>query len=272
MKAVEVTEGASPVILGMPHTGLHIPPTIMKRLNLRGHMMSDTDWHVEQLYAGLLTDATRVRATFHRYCIDANRDPEGASLYPGQNTTGLVPETDFDGQPIWNGGEKPGPVETRERIFLYHKPYHEALASQIARIKAIYGVAILFDCHSIRSEIPFLFEGKLADFNIGTNDGTTCHPEMEKAVAEICRNADGYTTTLNGRFKGGWTTRHYGRPETGVHTIQLEIAQSAYLESEDTPFHYSELKAANLRPHLSDILHRLEQLALDGVLDRAVGS
>ncbi|NRG17443.1 N-formylglutamate deformylase [Rhizobiales bacterium] len=266
MSAVETVEGSSPVVLAMPHTGIEIPRSLMRRLNLRGHMMADTDWHIDRLYADLLPEATTVRATFHRYVIDANRDPEGTSLYPGQNTTGLVPVTDFDGEPIWRDGEVPGPAETEERLHLFHEPYHWALKNQIDRVKEKHGVAILYDCHSIRSNIPFLFEGTLPDFNIGTNEGKSCAQMVEETVAEVCGKAHAYTSVANGRFKGGWTTRHYGRPDEGVHAVQMELAQSAYLETEDTPFHYSDEKAHRLRPHLAEILHRLERLALDGKL------
>uniref|UniRef100_UPI003BA886FD N-formylglutamate deformylase n=1 Tax=Stappia sp. TaxID=1870903 RepID=UPI003BA886FD len=266
MTPVEIRQGSSPVILGLPHTGTEVPADIRARLNDRGLELADTDWHVHTLYDGLLAGATTVRATFHRYCIDANRGPDGASLYPGQNTTGLVPVTDFDGDPIWKDGESPNDADVAARREAFHAPYHAALAAEIERVKAIHGVAILYDCHSIRSHIPFLFDGTLPDFNIGTNNGTTCHPLIEQAVAETCAAAAGYTSVLNGRFKGGWTTRHYGRPSDNVHAIQMELAQSTHLDGESAPFAYDETKAARLRPHLADILTRLERLALDGKL------
>ena len=266
MTPVEIRQGSSPVILGLPHTGTEVPADIRARLNDRGLELADTDWHVHTLYDGLLAGVTTVRATFHRYCIDANRGPDGASLYPGQNTTGLVPVTDFDGEPIWKDGMAPDDADIAARREAFHAPYHAALAAEIERVKAIHGVAILYDCHSIRSHIPFLFAGKLPDFNIGTNGGSTCHPLIEQAVAETCAAADGYTSVLNGRFKGGWTSRHYGRPADNVHAIQMELAQSTHLASESAPFAYDETKAARLRPHLADILTRLERLALDGKL------
>ena len=259
MNPGEIRRGDSPVVLGLPHTGTHVPSEIFDRLTPLGKTLSDTDWHIELLYGGLLENATSVRATFHRYVIDANRDPSGASLYPGQNTTGLVPFTDFDGRPLWY--ENPGDHEIEERRERYHAPYHAALQAELKRVKSIHGVAILYDCHSIRSHIPFLFEGKLPDFNIGTNEGVTCAPVIEKAVADICANAAGYTSILNGRFKGGWTTRHYGRPADGLHAIQMELAQSTHLETESLPFAYDEAKAAVLRLHLKGILETLETLA-----------
>jgi formiminoglutamase len=259
----EIRQGTSPVILGFPHTGTELPPAIWERLNDNGRILADTDWHIHQLYNGLLDGATSVRATFHRYVIDANRDPQGLSLYPGQNTTGLVPETDFDGKSIWKDGEAPTDQDVADRLADFHAPYHAALAAEIERVKAIHGVAILYDCHSIRSHIPFLFEGKLPDFNIGTDMGRTCDSAIEQAAVTAAAAADGYDSTLNGRFKGGWTTRHYGKPGTGVHAIQMELAQSTHLSTETPPFAYDPTKAERLRVHLKDILVRISQTAPD---------
>lgn len=269
MGVFELHQGNSAVILGLPHTGTDIPDDIRVRLNDRGRLLTDTDWHIHTLYEGLIEGATTVRATFHRYVIDANRDPSGASLYPGQNTTGLVPETDFDGEPIWKTGKEPGQDDIAHRLAHYHAPYHAALAAEIERVKALHGIAILYDCHSIRSRIPFLFEGTLPDFNIGTAHGTTCHPAIEKIVAGVANGAEGYTATLNGRFTGGWTTRHYGQPRTGVHAIQMELAQSTHLATETPPFAYDSEKGSTLRIHLKDILQRLENFARDAK-DRGV--
>ncbi len=263
MSVFEVRQGRSPVILGLPHTGTEVPAEIRDRLNDNGLLLADTDWHIHALYDGLLEDVTTVRATFHRYVIDANRDPAGVSLYPGQNTTGLVPETDFDGRPIWKDGAGPTADDVAARLSAFHAPYHAALAAEIERVKAIHGIAILYDCHSIRSHIPFLFEGKLPDFNIGTDGGTTCDPRIEEATVEAVAAASGYTGILNGRFKGGWTTRFYGQPEQGVHAIQMELAQSTHLATETPPFAYDWHKADHLRTHLKTILTRIERLAPD---------
>jgi N-formylglutamate deformylase len=263
MNVVDVVRGSSPVILGLPHTGTHVPAEIWARLNDNGRLLADTDWHIETLYDGLLPEATTVRATFHRYIIDANRDPDGVSLYPGQNTTGLVPTTDFDGQPIWQPDAEPAEADLAERLANFHAPYHAALQAEIDRVKAIHGIAILYDCHSIRSKVPFLFDGILPDFNIGTDGGRTCDPAIERAVVESAAAATGYTSVLNGRFKGGWTTRHYGRPDTGVHAIQMELAQSTHLATQASPFAYDEAKARRLRSHLKTMLTRIEALAPD---------
>ena len=261
MSVFEVKRGTSPVILAFPHTGTEVPLAIQDRLNDNGRLLKDTDWHIDTLYDGLLPDATTVLATFHRYVIDANRDPEGGSLYPGQNTTGLTPATDFDGTPIWQDGQEPTGADVATRLAEFHAPYHAALAAEIERVRTIHGVAVLYDCHSIRSRIPFLFEGKLPDFNLGTNCGRACLPEIEKAAVDVVSAAPGYTSALNGRFKGGWTTRHYGKPKSGVYAIQMELTQSTYLCAEIPPFSYDCHKAQTLRTHLKIILERIEQTA-----------
>jgi len=254
----ETRQGTSPIILGFPHTGTEVPPDIADRLNDNGRILADTDWHIHHLYDGLLDNITTVRATFHRHVIDANRDPAGVSLYPGQNTTGLVPETDFDGKPIWKDGQAPAEVDIAVRLRDFHAPYHAALAAEIERVRAIHGVAILYDCHSIRSHIPFLFEGKLPDFNIGTDMGKTCDRMIEEATIAIASAAAGYDSILNGRFKGGHITRHYGQPDRNVHAVQLELAQRTYM-NEQPPFEYRESVAAKVQP----ILQRMVQAMID---------
>lgn len=249
---ISVHQGDSPVILAMPHGGTFVPDDIFARLNARGQELADTDWHIDQLYAGLLPSATVVAAHFHRYVIDANRGPDDASLYPGQNTTGLCPVTDFDGQPIWL--DPPDADDIAARKATYHAPYHAALAEQIERIRALHGGVILYDCHSIRSNIPFLFDGTLPIFNIGTNAGASCAQAVSDAVFAPCFAPK----VLNGRFKGGWTTRYYGQPEQGVHAIQMEIAQRAYLTAEQAPWAYDPHNP--VRPALGAILNSLDQL------------
>jgi N-formylglutamate deformylase len=263
MAVVKVVPGTTPLILGFPHVGTEVPPEIWGRLNDNGKILADTDWHVDRLYDGLLPDVTTVRATFHRYVIDANRDPSGASLYPGRNTTGLIPETDFDGRAIWSDARSTTTTDIAERLARFHAPYHAALAAEIARVKSIHGFAILYDCHSIRSRIPFLFDGKLPDFNIGTDNRTTCAKSIETAAFATAKSAAGFTAILNGRFKGGWTTRHYGRPAEGVHAIQMELCQSTHLVSEAPPFAYDAAKAGVLRGHLRVILERIGNVGGD---------
>lgn len=264
MQVFDVIQGDSPIVLGQPHGGIHVPDAIAARLNENGTGLADTDWHITQLYEGLLPGATIVKSNIHRYVIDANRDPAGFSLYPGQNTTTLVPLTDFDGQNIWADGQEPSEDEAQARRVAFHAPYHDALRSELERVRARHGVAILFDCHSIRSNIPFLFEGKLPIWNTGTNLGATCAPAMESAV-DVVAQTSGMGSVLNGRFKGGWTTRHYGQPETGIHAIQMEIAQRAYMH-ETPPWAWEQNRAATARLHLRTMLEKLNDLALSGAI------
>jgi len=259
---VEVAAGDAPVVLGLPHTGTWLPDDVRERLTPVGRALADTDWHVHALYAGLLPGATTVRATFHRYLIDANRSPDGASLYPGQNTTGLCPVISFDGVPIYRPGQEPDADDIAARRATWHAPYHAALLAELDRVRDRHGVAILYDCHSIRSRVPFLFDGRLPDLNVGTDGGASCDPRVETAAMRTAEAAEGYDAVLNGRFRGGWTTRHYGRPDEGVHAIQMEIAQATYMD-EAPPWTFDAERAARLRPHLARILKALAELAAD---------
>ncbi|RGP35812.1 N-formylglutamate deformylase [Pseudotabrizicola alkalilacus] len=258
MQVVQVHEGDGPVILAFPHVGTEVPSEVWARLNDEGRVLRDTDWHIHELYAGLIPGLTTVTATQSRYVIDLNRDPSGVSLYPGQTTTGLIPETTFDNVPIWS--QPPGAADVAHWLEAVHRPYHAALAAEVARVRARHGVAVLYDCHSIRSEIPWLFPGTLPELNIGTNNGTTCAPALEQAVTQIAATS-GHSWVLNGRFKGGWTTRHYGRPETGVHAIQMELSQISHLGAEEPPFALDPARATHLRKTLTEILATLADLA-----------
>ena len=253
--------GNSPLLLAQPHGGTEIPESILARLNPLGHARADTDWHITRLYADLVPDATAVSTPVHRYVVDANRDPADQSLYPGQNTTSLCPTTTFDGDEIYLPGQAPSNDEIRDRQRLYHQPYHDALREQLERLHQKHGYVILYDCHSIRSKVRYLFEGKLPDFNIGTKDGHSCDAAIEKATINVCAAVEDYSSVCNGRFKGGWTTRHYGEPERGFHAIQMELAQCCYM-LEQEPWSYVQDKADRLRVILGRILK-----TLSGILD-----
>ena len=244
-------------MLAQPHGGVEIPESILRRLNSEGQARADTDWHISQLYAGLSDNATVVSTPLHRYVIDANRDPADESLYPGQNTTSLCPVTTFDGDDIYLDGQAPSADEIRERQLLYHQPYHDALREQLERIHQKHGYAILYDCHSIRSLVPYLFDGKLPDFNIGTNSGGSLHRVYRVGGSRGLHRRHGIPYTVsNGRFKGGWTTRHYGNPRAGFHAIQMELAQCNYMLEQD-PWTYDRVKAEKLRAILGNILKNL---------------
>jgi formiminoglutamase len=220
----------------------------------------DADWWVDRLYdfaAGM--GATTVRTTVSRSVIDVNRDPSGASLYPGQATTELCPTTDFDGAALYRPGAEPDADEIARRRAAYFTPYHAMLRAELDRLRARHAKVVLFDAHSIRSRIPRLFEGELPQFNIGTHDGRSCAADLTGAVEEVCA-ATRYSRVTNGRFKGGWTTRHYGEPAKGFHAIQLELCCRGYVDEPQTPSPenwptpYAEPRAADLRAVLKDIL------------------
>ncbi len=261
MTPVTNTTGSSPLILAIPHSGTYVPAGIWSRLSAAGKTLADTDWHIDTLYKDLAPNASIIRANFHRYVIDANRDPNGQSLYPGQNTTGLCPLISFGNAPLYEIGKEPEDDEIAERLERFHTPYHAAIAAAITQTLKSHGIAVLYDCHSIPSHVPFLFEGRLPDFNIGTFDGQSCARIFQTSVSDICETADGFTYVTNGRFKGGWTTRHYGRPDKNVHAVQMELSQSAYM-LETAPYTYDSVRAENLRPYLQSILEGLANTAL----------
>jgi N-formylglutamate deformylase len=255
--AVSVKQGGSPLVLSIPHAGTDIPPEVASRLNETGLAISDTDWWMPRLYDFAEDlDPTIVEARQSRYVIDVNRDPSGASLYPGQATTELCPTTTFDGEPLYKPGLEPGEMEIGLRRDRTYWPYHTALREQIDRVRDVHGYALLYDCHSIRSVVPRLFPGTLPVFNIGTSGGTSCAPEIEAAVVEAVAAAKDMDNVVNGRFKGGWITRHYGEPISHVHAVQMELAQRAYM-LESPPWTYDAEKAAPTRRVLRRVLEAM---------------
>ncbi|MFT6328101.1 MAG: formiminoglutamase [Bermanella sp.] len=257
MNPVTVIQGRGPIILAQPHSGTYVPEAIWENLNTVGRQLLDTDWHIPRLYEGLLDNVTIVRANFSRYVIDANRDPEGGSLYPGENNTKLVPLATFDDEPIWNVA--PSEDDIAFRLKHFHQVYHEALYAEIEKVKTIHGYAFVYDCHSIRSQITHLFDHKLPDLNIGDNVGKSCDVQITKAIEQICCNYPAYRHIVNGRFKGGWTTRHYGSPANHIYALQMELAQCTYLGSEAPPFNYAADKANTLRKVLRLILSAINK-------------
>ncbi|HEY6482934.1 MAG TPA: N-formylglutamate deformylase [Steroidobacteraceae bacterium] len=262
-----VLRGEMPLIVTMPHTGVQIPAQLGGGLVSAWLARKDADWWVERLYDFAHgRGATVIRTALSRSVIDANRDPSGASLYPGQATTELCPTTTFDGEPLYRSGQDPDAAQIAERRARYFDPYHQAIATQIERLRASYANVVVYDCHSIRSRIPRLFAGALPNFNIGTNHGATCAPALTSAVERVCA-ATAFSHVTNGRFRGGYTTRHYGRPQSGVHAIQMELACRGYMTEPDEvnednwPSPYEPDTAAPLRTALEGILEACRQFA-----------
>jgi N-formylglutamate deformylase len=248
------TQGRSPILVSMPHVGTDIPDDVAARMTPEALVRQDTDWHLVQLY-DFLQDigASVISARWSRYAIDLNRPPENTNLYPGMDTTGLCPLDTFHREPIYQDGFVPSEADVRDRLERYWRPYHTQLRTELDRIKAQYGKAVLWDAHSIASVVPRFFEGKLPDLNFGTAEGASCDRELQDMVVETARSHGKYSIAVNGRFKGGHITRHYGQPKAGVHAIQLEMCQSVYM-NEDAPFDYRPDLAAGVKDLLENML------------------
>jgi len=257
---LEIHQGDAPLIVSFPHTGTDIPADIEATLVSPWLGRKDADWWIHLLY-DFAQDlgATTVRTSISRTVIDVNRDPSGASLYPGQTTTELCPTTTFDGAALYKPGRKPDTAEIARRRASFFDPYHKTLVGEIERLRARHGTVVLYDAHSIRSVVPRLFDGALTNFNIGTNGGVTCAPALAKAVEAVC-DGTSFSRVTNGRFKGGWTTRHYGQPGDGVHAIQMELACRGYIDEptepgpDNWPPQYDPALAAEMRAALTRVL------------------
>jgi N-formylglutamate deformylase len=239
------TPGSTPVLISVPHAGTHVPPEILDRLTPEARALPDTDWHVDRLYefapqlgVGLLV------ATHSRYVVDLNRDPAGTPLYPGADNTETVPLATFASAPVYRAGAAPNAAEVQQRIDRYWRPYHDRLATEIAALRRRFGIAVLWDGHSIASRVPRFFEGRLPDLNLGSGSGTTADPGLIRRMADLLAGS-GFSSVLDGRFKGGYITRHYGQPQRGVHALQLEMAEIAYMD-EAPPYRYDAARAARL--------------------------
>jgi len=246
--------GTSALIVSMPHVGTFIPHGVGSALSDCAARRPDTDWHLPRLYDFLgELGATTIVATHSRYVIDANRPPDGANLYPGRDTPRLCPIDTFHSEPLYRGGVEPGDGEIAKRLEAVWRPYHRRLAMEIERVRAEHGEVVLWDAHSIVSEAPRLFEGRLPDFNLGTADNTSCDPELAQSLRVALSRHEGYTSVLNGRFRGGYITRHYGKPAAGVQAIQLEMAEAIYMD-ESSPYGFRADRAARVRPILRELL------------------
>ena len=253
MDDFSLERGRLPLLLSLPHDGVMVPGEIFRRLTPEARSLPDTDWHVGRLYAfARHLGASVLRPTWSRYVVDLNRPPDDVSLYPGRATTGLCPLERFDGTPLYLDGEAPCAEETAERVIRYWQPYHLALREELDRLRDLHGYALLWEGHSIRSEVPRLFEGRLPDLNLGTAEGASCSEAVAQRLQGVCAGQGAYTWVLDGRFKGGYITRHYGDPEGGVDAVQLELAQCTYMDEVSTAFDAA--RAARLQPVLAGLI------------------
>ncbi len=254
----ELHRGTAPLLISLPHDGSALPDPIAARMTPSARRAPDTDWHVARVYAfarGL--GASVLVPRYSRYVIDLNRPQDDASLYPGRNTTGLCPTVQFSGAPVYLDGQAPFAEEVAARVEIWWRPYHEALRRELQRLQAAHGRAVLWEGHTIRGEVPFLFEGRLPDFNLGTADGTSCSPALQAALAGVLQAQADYSHVVNGRFQGGYITRHYGRPGDGIDAVQLELAQRNYMDEDS--FAYLPERAAPTQA----LIRRLLEAAIE---------
>lgn len=250
---LELHHGSLPLLISLPHDGTAVPEDIAAHMHDAALRVPDTDWHVATLYDfARQLGASILVPRYSRYVIDLNRPPDGAALYPGRAETGLCPLFGFSGEPLYREAQAPDAAEVERRRQRYWQPYHDALQGELARLKHLHGHALLWEGHSIRSEVPLLFEGRLPDLNLGTADGASCEPARLARVTELLDQQADYSWVANGRFKGGYITRHYGQPGAGVNAIQLELAQLTYMDERSQ--RYDAVRAGRLQQLLCKLL------------------
>ena len=249
--------GTTPLLVSLPHAGTQVPPQIAAKLLPRALQCEDTDWHLERLYAFVTELGAGLIVPRHsRYVVDLNRPSDNQPMYAGANNTELCPTRFFSGEMLYREGQAPSEAEVRERVAAYWQPYHDALRAELDRLRAAHGHAVLFDGHSIKSELPWLFDGKLPDLNLGTASGAACAPALREALAAVLQRQQRFTVAIDGRFKGGHITRHFGRPGDGIHAVQLEQCWSSYMD-EAPPFAWDAARAAGVQPLLRELVRTM---------------
>lgn len=253
MDVVTLHRGTAPLLISLPHDGTAIPPAIAGRLTGSARTAPDTDWFVSRLYQfAHALGASILVPTYSRYVVDLNRPPDDVSLYPGQNTTGLCPTVQFTGESLYLDGQEPSSTEIAARLDDYWRPYHHALKTELSRLRELHGRVLLWEGHSIRSRVPFLFEGRLPDLNLGTAGGASCSPDTQQRLEEVLSAQSEYSWVSNGRFKGGYITRHYARPADRIDAVQLELAQCNYMDEDSAA--YDSAKATRVQIVLEALL------------------
>ncbi|HSC62017.1 MAG TPA: N-formylglutamate deformylase [Caldimonas sp.] len=267
-KVFALDRGTAPLLLSLPHIGTAIPDDLVPPLVPRALALEDTDWHLDHVYGfAREVGASVLTPRFSRYVIDLNRPPENAPMYPGANNTELVPTRFFTGDPLYRDGRVPDEREIERRRETYWRPYHDALSGELARIVALHGRAILWDGHSIQAEVPWLFPGRLPDLNLGTADGASCAPSLRDSLRAVLAAQSSFSHVTDGRFKGGYITRRYGRPREGVQAIQLEMGLATYMDETRATLDAAavdRVRLARLRPVLCDLLQATLHWRPDG--------
>jgi N-formylglutamate deformylase len=254
MNTFTLQPGRVPLLISLPHDGSYIPEDIAARMQPAARRSLDTDWHVGRLYEPLAQalGSSVLKPLASRYVIDLNRPVDGHALYPGQRETGLVSTIGFGGEPLYLDGGLPDAAEVQQRINDYWQPYHQALTHELARLHAEHGRVVLWEGHSIRSRVPMLFDGQLPDFNLGTASGASCGAPLQAGLQACLESQSRYSFAVNGRFKGGYITRHYGNPAADIQAVQLELVQLNYMNEKS--FDYDESRAVAVRQLISQML------------------
>lgn len=261
MPVYSFSEGDTPLLVSIPHSGEQLPGSLVERMTESGRKLIDTDWHIPRLYS-FVGDlgASVLSANFSRYLVDLNRPADGAPLYTGQSETEICPTSSFMDQPLYLDGQLPDQSEITERVERYWQPYHCKLEQELVRLKDKFGYALLWDAHSIQSRLPRFFEGRLPDLNLGTASAQSCSHDLSNQLVAILESSRRYKYAYNGRFKGGYITRHYGDPEKNIHAVQMEIAQTNYM-SEYPKFEFDLGKARSLQLILAELITRMLQFS-----------
>lgn len=257
LKTFDLIEGSTPVLISLPHTGTQIPESEKFRYSARALDVEDTDWHLTTLYYfARALGASMIAPVYSRYLIDLNRPPENTPMYAGSNNTELCPTHFFTGDAIYQNGKEPAADEIEQRVNTYWRPYHSAIRTELERLRQKHGHAILFDAHSIKSVLPWLFEGQLPDLNLGTANGKSCASSLRTVLSETLTSQNAFTNVVDGRFKGGHITRHFGKPEEAIHAVQLEMTWRCYME-EKPPYQIDMVRSQNITPVLRKLIQNM---------------
>jgi N-formylglutamate deformylase len=256
LKTFEFAKGSIPILVSMPHNGIALPPEMTAKMTSSALKLVDTDWYMDKIYAfASEMGCSVINPIYSRYVIDLNRPEDDVSLYPGADVTELCPTTQFDKQPIYIKGQQPDQCEVEKRVETYWRPYHQKLSETLKQMKLQHGFVLLFEAHSIKSIVPRFFEGQLPDFNFGNYNLQSSSNELTTVIENWQSQA--YTKVINGRFKGGYITRHYGAPENNIDSLQLELSQATYMN--ETLLQYNAAKATEVIDVLKDLFLKLHE-------------
>ena len=249
--------GSTPLLVSLPHAGTQLTPELQSQLVPRAVQVEDTDWFLDRLYAFVVDlGASLIVPRHSRYVVDLNRPSDNQPMYAGANNTELCPSRFFTGEPLYRDGQTPGADDVQQRVQIFWQPYHDALGAELARLKQAHGHAIVFDGHSIKSRLPWLFEGQLPDLNLGTAQGQACAPSLRDVLVRLLNAQTAFTVAIDGRFKGGHITRCYGHPARGIHAVQLEMCWRTYMH-EEPPFSWDAAHATRVQPLLREMVQAM---------------